>query len=252
MANHKGRSYGTVLIDNLVRDKTKTEASPCVRYFVDKDGNPITQPEEYVPERSPIMNHQDYWKAAESLKGNKNAVINKPTKEQLAEDIKTMGNEEIAKKYNMGRSTIARYLCDYGLKRDEEYHKNLAEKKNEADNQLEHIPESDCAKDGKRNDHEENLGGQKEITSVTFCRECGELIVPPTENCLCPECSSENAALDEDVNKIEAVYESSDNIESMWKVVESDLNILLGLYMEKAEKEFEARKAQMFGGARLC
>ncbi|MDP4158200.1 MAG: hypothetical protein Q8911_00350 [Bacillota bacterium] len=119
------RTYGTILIDKLAREKTKPEKTPCVRYFIDENGEAITKPEIFNPDKSALLKGEEYWKAGESLKGNPNAVINKPTKQQLAEDIKTMSNQEIADKYQMGKSTIARYLSDYGLKRDEEYFKKL-------------------------------------------------------------------------------------------------------------------------------
>lgn len=170
------RSYGTILIDKLVADKSQPEASPCMHYFINKEGEAITQPEIFVPDRSPYLKPEEYWKVGESLRGNPSSVINKPTKEQLAEDIKTMSNEEIAKKYNLGKSTIGRYLTDYGLKRDDEYiHRVRSGVKNEGQNHLSGQAKGDCANRGNQGAEKDVLGGQC-LPDKYFCTVCGDII----------------------------------------------------------------------------
>jgi len=44
------RTYRKVLTEKLVSEKCTTRASPCVRYFVDAEGNRITEPEKVAAE----------------------------------------------------------------------------------------------------------------------------------------------------------------------------------------------------------
>jgi len=61
------RTYGTVLTEKLVSEKCTTRASPCVRYFVDAEGNRITEPEKIATENV-YLKPTEYRKRVEGLK----------------------------------------------------------------------------------------------------------------------------------------------------------------------------------------
>jgi len=68
MSHGNMRSYGTILTGQLVDEKCTTRASPCVRYFVDKEGEVITAPEEFTPLKSAYMEPTEYRKRADNVK----------------------------------------------------------------------------------------------------------------------------------------------------------------------------------------
>ncbi|MHB1651418.1 MAG: hypothetical protein ACYCVD_02940 [Desulfitobacteriaceae bacterium] len=102
----------------------------CIRYYVDLEKlntegvlEPVTESEEYrMPEGiEPRNTYAMPTDNQESVKRRKNHVAkNKPTKEQLFEDLKTMTLNQIAKKYGAsGPSTVSFWVKQYGLqKRD--------------------------------------------------------------------------------------------------------------------------------------
>ena len=61
------RTYGTVLTEKLVNEKCTTRASPCVRYFVDAEGNRISEPEKVITENA-YIEPMEYRKRVENLK----------------------------------------------------------------------------------------------------------------------------------------------------------------------------------------
>ena len=61
------RSYGTILTGQLVDEKCTTRASPCIRYFVDKSGEKITEPEQ-VAAGSVYLTPTEYRKRADNVK----------------------------------------------------------------------------------------------------------------------------------------------------------------------------------------
>jgi len=61
------RTYGTVLTEKLVNEKCTTRASPCVRYFVDAEGNRISEPEKVVTGNA-YLEPIEYRKRVENLK----------------------------------------------------------------------------------------------------------------------------------------------------------------------------------------
>jgi len=62
------RSYGTVLTEKLVNEKCTTRASPCVRYFVDAEGERVSSPEEFELSKDAYITPTEYRKRVDSLK----------------------------------------------------------------------------------------------------------------------------------------------------------------------------------------
>jgi len=60
-------TYGTILMEKLASEKCTTRVSPCVRYFVDAEGNRITEPEKIVTGNAYITS-TEYRKRVDNLK----------------------------------------------------------------------------------------------------------------------------------------------------------------------------------------
>lgn len=130
MGNRISRTFGTILLGKLTDQKPEPPTSPCNHYFIDKDGNQITESEEFTP--SP-----DQWKATrqiftsnpqcikagrerakEKREGNKMAYLtmkNKPTAEELRQDQLTITKSQAIEKYGCGKTTLEKWTRDYRL-----------------------------------------------------------------------------------------------------------------------------------------
>ena len=65
------RSYGTILTEKLASEKCTTRASPCMRYFIDKDGEKITEPEVVHLKDGAFITPTEYRKRVDGLKRDK-------------------------------------------------------------------------------------------------------------------------------------------------------------------------------------
>jgi hypothetical protein len=96
--------------------------TPCIRYFIDADGNRISEPEEFVPDaQKPNFNrNQLLTETPKAAKERREKFVkkSKPTKEQLAEDKKSMTLAQMAERYSAGQSTVSSWIRDYGLQAD--------------------------------------------------------------------------------------------------------------------------------------
>lgn len=103
-----------------------------MRYHINRPrGNLLpakTDPEPPPPLETKIIDIDHYNKTGECLTPEEvrqlkekevveMQVANKPTKEQLAEDLKTMTISELAKKYKCGNSTVSYWINQWGMQR---------------------------------------------------------------------------------------------------------------------------------------
>jgi len=61
------RTYGTILTEKLASEKCTTRASPCVRYFVNAEGERISSPEEFEMSRDAFITPTEYRKRVDGL-----------------------------------------------------------------------------------------------------------------------------------------------------------------------------------------
>jgi len=127
MATFRTRTYGEVLIGKLTSEKPNPEASKCMRYFIDADGNRITEPEEFIPESTspemlkkiPCENVDSInkgWKMAkEGRKEELGKALPMPMKEELAEAQKIMSKREAVEKFGCSKATLERWTAQYKL-----------------------------------------------------------------------------------------------------------------------------------------
>ncbi|EGW36487.1 hypothetical protein [Desulfosporosinus sp. OT] len=93
----------------------------------------------------------------------------------------------------------------------------------------------------------------EEVTSVTFCKQCGDIIIhPPSIGELCGVCAVNcRDELDKAVEHLESKWtgvEKVRSIEDLWKSVESDVAILHKMTIAQAEKDFQTRLSGVFEG----
>ena len=99
------------------------------------------------------------------------------------------------------------------------------------------------------------------VTSVTFCKQCGEIIIQPGVD-LCDDCLSETCCLEsqgepEETAEIEQQWTKPEHsIEQLWKIVEGDLEMIHRLTISQAitqaEKDYSERLARTIGGTKGC
>lgn len=110
--------------------------------------------------------------------------------------------------------------------------------------------ECDCRKEDKETPYTSYQ--EKEITSVTYCRECGDLIIPPGNDGFCDACHSE---INKQVDELEKVQWHANegvsqvrSIEEMRKSIESDVATLHKMEIAQAERNFQSWLAGVLEG----
>ena len=123
--NQLGRPRGNL----LPRTITAEQNNKCIRYFIDAAGDAITEPEEWSP---PELTAEEELKAQRQIRvisrtADGNRIIrgvgkpksaNRPTREALAEAIKTLKISELTEKFQCGKGSVARWISEFGLQRD--------------------------------------------------------------------------------------------------------------------------------------
>lgn len=120
------RSYGTSLKTTV----SDTRPNPCMSYKIDidklKDGEfvAITEPKEYIPivdQWAPSL--QQVTENVDSINSRKERMrelrnmANKPTREQLVEDMKELTLKELADRYKCSTSLVSKLIREYKLQR---------------------------------------------------------------------------------------------------------------------------------------
>ncbi len=163
------RSYGTILVG-----KTKPEdraPSPCMRYFIDANGNQITDPEEYTPpENAGWLEPESYW-SKEMEEETVRKIENKPTAEELRADQLTMNKLQAMKKYNCAKATIERWTREFGLPHWKQSWERGTETQNKAVLPSEGSPAIDSAPGGSPNAPEPNMEAQEVVKLETMPAE---------------------------------------------------------------------------------
>ena len=61
------RTYGTILTEKLASEKCTTRASPCIRYFVNAEGERVSNPEEFAVGKDAYITPTEYRKRVDNL-----------------------------------------------------------------------------------------------------------------------------------------------------------------------------------------
>lgn len=141
-----------------------------------------------------------------------------------------------------------------------------SDEQNGGQDQFGDAPACVCPKEGKVNDYGANTDEPKEgeVKSVTFCKECGDIIIhPPGINGLCGVCAvgcreelrismEESELSGEALDRLMDECDKKLPLEQMWIVLQQDISTIRQLTInqaiEQAEKDFRTRLEKVFGG----
>lgn len=229
---HFNRSRGNLMPSAL----PKEPAGPCMKYKIDVDHYkrtgeiiPLTEPVEYIPDReyNPYLwvgQNENEMEEEDMPRGID--AINKPTKEQLAEDVKTMKNKEIAEKYGLAESTIARYVKEYGVQRrnlvEAEHNPTLAEiEQFHTDEPRQELPDISMTEPITIEPHTDD------DMPIMFCGPD-------------PEELGENELV-KVITRFADPLPEPDPDERIWQSIQADILALKKRKLERAEREFQDR-----------
>jgi len=228
------RSYGTILTGQLMDEKCTTRASPCVRYFIDAEGERVSNPEEFATGGA-LITPTEYRKRVDNL----------PKRDELGKFVKKSaeGKEQAlgASKEDEGR--IVRGGGKEGLEKAEVNKDDL-------------WVCGDCMKNGVECDkpYDEDcvrwsmgrdcaLG----VTNKGACRVVTNNPVEETKDDLKGLAEPEPAWTPEYAGECRNAPTMDEIIEKKCKIIKDGLTILQGMYIRKAKEDFAGRVREMMG-----
>lgn len=223
---HLNRPRGNL----LPRQTAAEEPKPCMKFNMNiehykRTGEiiPLTEPEEFIPPEDANTLIYNDWTSnptnnEEGKEMPKGFIADKPTKEQLTEDVKTMTNRQIATKYGLSVPTIGRCITEYGVQRRNLLRSDNGPCSTEETVQTEAVPrEPEVTKAEAKPDNPSMEEYEKFFTDAA---EDSKPIEPDTET------------IPMTVEEVE---------EAIWKNIEADIKLLRQRRHERAEKEFQDR-----------